>query len=148
MELSHSASALRMDSRGTTAASRYCISQPEHQAAAMTIDDTRSRERGGIMGREGSTFSSVARGSTVRASAWTAPQSRMALRMRRRGDRTSAVKTNSGTAVATCTSCPAAIRCRTTYELRSAEPHHTNAGKISGAETWHWKRTSYRRKRL
>lgn len=62
-----------------------------------------------------------ARGSTVRASVWTAPQSRMALRMWRRpwedGERgSSAVKTNSGTAVATCTSCPAAIRCRTTCD--------------------------------
>ena len=126
MELSHSASAMRMDSRATTAASRYCISQPEHQ------------NEEGVRDREGSTFSSVARGSTVRASAWTAPQSRMALRMRRRGDRTSAVKTNSGTAVATCTSCPAAIRCRTTYDPR----RHTNAGKIFGAETWTGKRTS------
>uniref|UniRef100_A0A0A9ESY0 Uncharacterized protein n=1 Tax=Arundo donax TaxID=35708 RepID=A0A0A9ESY0_ARUDO len=90
MELSHSASALRFDSRGTTAVSRY--------------------------------FSRVARGSTVSGSAWTAPQSRTTLRMRRSGDRTSAVKTNSGTAVATCTSCPAATRCRTTSMARVAWP--------------------------
>lgn len=67
------------------------------------------------------TFSRVARGSTVSGSAWTAPQSRRTLRTRRRGDRTSAVKTNSGTAVATCTSCPAAIKCRTTCDRETAQ---------------------------
>ena len=50
---------------------------------------------------------------------WTAPQSRRTLRTWRRGERSSAVKTNSGTAVDTCTSCPAAIRCRTTCESRT-----------------------------
>ena len=48
MELSHSASAMRMDSRATTAASRYCISQPEHQSAANT-----AREREGGQGSRG-----------------------------------------------------------------------------------------------
>lgn len=47
MELSHSASALRMESRGTTAASRYCsISTPAaHQAAASGQHETGMRMR-------------------------------------------------------------------------------------------------------
>jgi hypothetical protein len=51
----------------------------------------------------------------VRASAWTAPQSSRTLRMWRLGEAISMVKTNSGAAVTTCTSCPAATRCLTTW---------------------------------
>lgn len=125
MVWSHSTSVLRIDSRGTTAVWWYCIiphaNGSRGEVSAQPYSEIRT-PRWEILGMENranqseatETFSSEARRSTVRASAWTAPQSSRTLRMWRQGEVISVVKTNSGAAVTTCTSCPAATRCLTT----------------------------------